>query len=215
MTQKRLTLWWSAYHRSATIFKCWQHYLTGTAFVCSVSATQYRVLDLVLCLGMLGSSLLALVRGLGAFDSSFPPIQNYVAHYESYILEPSNFGKAWVVYAAMYGVPFQVGNSTTMLVLFLQERCMLKLYKCKLRCSKIIVLSCFARRRLCFVAEPNENLLTNIRWRGQRRNEKKAQFNAVVLYVFSTRSTLSNCPLFQISLTKTCCASKCIYWSIY
>jgi len=59
---------------------------------------------------MLPASLFLLVRGLGAFDSSFPPILHYVAHYEPYILEPSNFGKAWVVYAAMYGVPIQVGE---------------------------------------------------------------------------------------------------------
>ena len=63
--------------------------------------------DAILCMLLLVLSVFALMRGLGALGSRFPVIKWYVDNCEPYIKDPANFGSSWVLYTAIYGIPFQ------------------------------------------------------------------------------------------------------------
>ena len=47
-----------------------------------------------------------LLRGLGALGSKFPLVLSYVDRFEPYIMEPAHFGCCWVLYTAVYLIPF-------------------------------------------------------------------------------------------------------------
>ena len=68
------------------------------------------IYDKILSLLLLFLCIFNTIRGLGALGSNFSMIKSYVDNFEPYIKESSKFGGTWVLYTAVYGVPFQLAS---------------------------------------------------------------------------------------------------------
>jgi len=65
-------------------------------------------MDVTLLAGLLVTTLFGVVRGLAALNSPSPLAVEYAHQYEPYVLEPSKFGSAWILYMMTIGSLFQV-----------------------------------------------------------------------------------------------------------
>jgi len=64
--------------------------------------------NVILLTGLFITTLFGIVRGLAALNSPFPLSMKYAHLYEPYVLEPSKFGSAWILYVMTIGSLFQV-----------------------------------------------------------------------------------------------------------
>ena len=69
--------------------------------------TRFKLLDRLLIVLLAFYSLLGVVRGLGGLGGRQKLVTHYVINYEPYIIHPARFGAVWVLYTAVYGIPFQ------------------------------------------------------------------------------------------------------------
>uniref|UniRef100_H2Z5A0 EXPERA domain-containing protein n=1 Tax=Ciona savignyi TaxID=51511 RepID=H2Z5A0_CIOSA len=74
----------------------------------SKETSDYKMLDIVLCVGLLLSCIFGLVRGIAALGSPMPLAAMYRAEYEPYLLDPSKFGVVWILFLMGVGGMLQV-----------------------------------------------------------------------------------------------------------
>lgn len=66
------------------------------------------LVDVLLLFGVIYSVLVSFVRGLAAFGSPLPFVQQYITDYEPYIQEPGKFGAMHCIFNAVYCIPIQI-----------------------------------------------------------------------------------------------------------
>ena len=70
--------------------------------------TQFAFLDKILIFFLIILSVFAAFRGIAALNGNQRFVNIYVTLYEPYIKHPTRFGAIWVLYTAVYGIPFQI-----------------------------------------------------------------------------------------------------------
>lgn len=70
--------------------------------------SKYVFMDKILILSLIALSLFAAFRGVAALNGSQKFVKLYVTTYEPYIVHPTRFGAIWVLFTAVYGIPFQL-----------------------------------------------------------------------------------------------------------
>ena len=76
------------------------------SFIAESKPTHFDIFDAILVLFLLFAMCFNLMRGLGALGSKIPIVAYYIKNYEPYINEPAQFGSTWVLYTAVYVIPF-------------------------------------------------------------------------------------------------------------
>ena len=74
----------------------------------SLYSTRFWKLDRILIFFLMVYSFFGFFRGLAGLNGRQRIVIYYVSRYEPYILHPSKFGAVWVLYTAVYGVPFHL-----------------------------------------------------------------------------------------------------------
>jgi len=82
----------------------------GSSKSLSIKESKLNLFEKVLSVLLVCSMCFNLIRGLGALGSRLPFIAYYVNNYEPYINEPAKFGSTWVLYTALYVIPFYVAT---------------------------------------------------------------------------------------------------------
>ena len=70
--------------------------------------TRFAWLDRFLIVSLILLSFFAVLRGLGSLDSNQILVKQYILQFEPYIAHPSRFPCIWILYLAVYGIPFQL-----------------------------------------------------------------------------------------------------------
>ena len=74
------------------------------------SVSKFALLDKIIIVCFIFLSLFAAFRGLAALNGSQYYVKRYVILYEPYIAHPSRFAAIWILYTAVYGIPFQLAS---------------------------------------------------------------------------------------------------------
>ena len=70
--------------------------------------SEYRHWDKALIIALVFLSVFAGIRGLAALSGNQMLVKRYATLYEPSIRHPSKFGVIWILYTAVYGIPFQL-----------------------------------------------------------------------------------------------------------
>jgi len=70
--------------------------------------SKYATLDKCLVICLILYSFFAVFRGLAALNGNQRWVKSYVMQAEPYIVHPSRFPAIWILYLAVYGIPFQL-----------------------------------------------------------------------------------------------------------
>ncbi|XP_078487306.1 transmembrane 6 superfamily member 1-like [Ciona intestinalis] len=71
-------------------------------------STDYRILDILLSLGLFATFVFGILRGLSAFGSPMYLANVYSNDFEPYLMDPSKFGAVWVIYFMIIGSILQI-----------------------------------------------------------------------------------------------------------
>ena len=74
------------------------------------STTSFATFDQIMIVCLILLSMFSAFRGVAALNGSQSLVKKYVARYEPYIVHPARFGAIWILFLAVYGIPFQLAT---------------------------------------------------------------------------------------------------------
>ena len=94
---------------AAAVWVMYKYLFLKPRIICETTyCTKFRRFDRILSVCLVFLSMFAGFRGLAALQGSQAFVLDYVKRFEPTILHPSKFGIIWVLFTAVYGIPFQL-----------------------------------------------------------------------------------------------------------